>query len=70
MQEAWLVALERWPREGIPRNPGAWITTTARNRAIDRLRRGARAAGRSSRELEALGGDARSPTRCPTTGCG
>jgi len=39
VQEAWVVALERWPRDGIPRNPGAWITTTARNRAIDRLRR-------------------------------
>jgi RNA polymerase sigma-70 factor, ECF subfamily len=34
-----VVALERWPRLGIPENPGAWITTTARNRAIDRLRR-------------------------------
>jgi RNA polymerase sigma-70 factor (ECF subfamily) len=33
------VALERWPREGVPDNPGAWIVTTARNRAIDRLRR-------------------------------
>ena len=39
VQEAWVVALERWPRDGVPRNPGAWITTTARNRAIDRLRR-------------------------------
>ena len=34
-----MVALERWPRLGIPENPGAWITTTARNKAIDRLRR-------------------------------
>ncbi len=34
-----MTALERWPREGPPPNPGAWITTTARNRAIDRLRR-------------------------------
>jgi RNA polymerase sigma-70 factor (ECF subfamily) len=33
------VALERWPRTGLPDNPGAWITTTARNKAIDRLRR-------------------------------
>jgi len=33
------VALERWPRDGVPDNPGAWITTVARNRAIDRLRR-------------------------------
>src|SRR2546421_6533977 len=39
LQEAMLVALERWPVEGIPRNPSAWITTTARHKAIDRLRR-------------------------------
>ena len=38
-QDALLVALERWPAEGIPRNPGAWITTVARRKAIDRLRR-------------------------------
>lgn len=31
-----------WPRDGLPPNPGGWITTTARNRAIDRLRREAR----------------------------
>ena len=34
-----MVALERWPRDGVPRNPGAWITRVARNKAIDRLRR-------------------------------
>jgi RNA polymerase sigma-70 factor, ECF subfamily len=39
VQDAFAVALERWPREGLPRTPGAWIVTTARNRAIDRLRR-------------------------------
>jgi RNA polymerase sigma-70 factor (ECF subfamily) len=39
VQEAFVVALETWPERGIPDNPGAWITTTARNRAIDRLRR-------------------------------
>jgi RNA polymerase sigma-70 factor (ECF subfamily) len=39
VQEAFLKALERWPRDGIPANPGAWITRVARNRAIDRLRR-------------------------------
>jgi RNA polymerase sigma-70 factor (ECF subfamily) len=38
-QDAFARALERWDRDGIPRNPGAWLTTTARNRAIDRLRR-------------------------------
>ncbi|MDP2289631.1 MAG: sigma-70 family RNA polymerase sigma factor [Actinomycetota bacterium] len=37
--EAFAIAAERWPREGVPPNPGAWITTTARNRAIDRIRR-------------------------------
>ncbi len=42
VQEAFVVALERWPRDGLPANPGAWITTTARNRAIDRLRRARR----------------------------
>jgi len=38
-QDAFGTALERWPRDGIPHRPGAWLTTTARNRAIDRLRR-------------------------------
>ncbi|HET7726952.1 MAG TPA: RNA polymerase sigma factor [Candidatus Limnocylindrales bacterium] len=37
--DAFVTALERWPVEGMPANPGAWVTTTARNRAIDRLRR-------------------------------
>ena len=39
VQEAFLIAVERWPVTGLPPNPGGWITTTARNRAIDRLRR-------------------------------
>jgi RNA polymerase sigma-70 factor, ECF subfamily len=39
VQEAFVVASERWPTAGLPPNPGGWITTTARNRAIDRLRR-------------------------------
>jgi RNA polymerase sigma-70 factor, ECF subfamily len=39
VQDAFTTALERWPREGLPRTPGAWIVTTARNRAIDRIRR-------------------------------
>ncbi len=38
-QEAFAVAAERWPREGTPANPAAWLITTARNRAIDRIRR-------------------------------
>ncbi|KJF73840.1 RNA polymerase sigma factor [Agrobacterium arsenijevicii] len=38
-QDAFVLALERWPREGIPRNPAAWLTQVAKNRALDRLRR-------------------------------
>jgi RNA polymerase sigma-70 factor (ECF subfamily) len=40
-QDAFARAVEVWPRDGVPRNTGAWLTTTARNRAIDRLRRDA-----------------------------
>jgi len=39
VQQAFVVALERWPVTGVPPNPGGWIVTTARNKAIDRLRR-------------------------------
>ncbi len=56
VQEAWVVALERWPREGTPRNPGAWITRVARNKAIDRLRRERTLEGKIA-ELERLGSD-------------
>jgi len=42
VQDAFAVALHKWPRDGLPPNPGGWITTTARNRAIDRLRRESR----------------------------
>jgi RNA polymerase sigma-70 factor (ECF subfamily) len=48
--EAFSIAAEQWPRTGIPPNPGGWITTTARNRAIDRLRR---ESTRSQRHLAA-----------------
>jgi RNA polymerase sigma-70 factor (ECF subfamily) len=46
VQEAFVAALETWPARGLPDNPAAWITTTARNRAIDRLRRDRRFAER------------------------
>ncbi len=39
MQEAFATAVERWPVDGAPRNPGAWLVATARNSAVDRIRR-------------------------------
>jgi RNA polymerase sigma-70 factor (ECF subfamily) len=60
LQEAALTALERWPVDGVPRNPAAWLTTTARNKALDRLRREGRRGEkevRAMRELEAGGAD-------------
>ena len=60
VQDAFLRALELWPERGVPANPGGWIVTTARNRAIDRLRR-ARVLEDKVRELEALGPAAETP---------
>jgi RNA polymerase sigma-70 factor (ECF subfamily) len=59
VQDAFAVALERWPRDGLPDNPGAWIVTTARNRAIDRLRRDrvGRARSETAERLRALTDD-------------
>ncbi len=51
VQEAFAVAVETWPRTGVPEYPAAWILTTARRRAIDRLRR-ARTLERKRRELD------------------
>lgn len=45
-QDAFAQAVARWSRDGVPRSPGAWLTTTARNRALDRLRRGTAEANR------------------------
>jgi RNA polymerase sigma-70 factor, ECF subfamily len=50
VQEAFAVAAERWPSTGVPPNPGGWIVTTARNKALDRLRR---ESARFGREAEA-----------------
>ena len=83
VQDAFIAALEVWPDRGIPDNPGAWITTTARNRAIDRLRRRRRLRDKTDelgprcRDRGGAGGDRarrrrRSERRCPspTTDCG
>jgi RNA polymerase sigma factor (sigma-70 family) len=45
-QEAFAIAAERWPAAGVPANPGGWLVTTARNRAIDRIRRERTLAGK------------------------
>jgi len=53
VQDAFVRALEVWPAQGLPDNPGAWITTVARNKALDRIRRASRLEDKV-RELEAL----------------
>jgi RNA polymerase sigma-70 factor (ECF subfamily) len=60
VQEAFTAALERWPVDGVPDNPAGWIVTTARNRAIDRLRRD-RTLALKTEILGALERDAREP---------
>ena len=57
-QEALVTAMERWPEAGIPENPGAWLMTTAKNRAIDHIRRGPPPAFElATRELPTAGRD-------------
>ena len=63
-QDALVSALEHWPRGGIPERPGAWLTTTARRLAIDRLRRSARFRER----LVTLGIEASEMDSAPSTG--
>jgi RNA polymerase sigma-70 factor (ECF subfamily) len=54
--EAFAVAAERWPADGVPTNPGAWLTTTANRKAIDRIRRQGKRAGKQ-REAQLLHDD-------------
>ena len=60
-QDALVAALEQWPRAGVPDKPGAWLMATAKNRAIDRLRRGEMAA-RKREELGRKSSCRRSPS--------
>jgi RNA polymerase sigma-70 factor, ECF subfamily len=55
--EAFAIAAEKWPVSGVPPNPGGWITTTARNRAIDRLRREASRGDRHRAAHRLAGGE-------------
>jgi RNA polymerase sigma-70 factor (ECF subfamily) len=52
VQDAFVVATEKWPEDGLPPNPGGWIVTTARNRAIDKLRRESSREERHARAVE------------------
>jgi RNA polymerase sigma-70 factor (ECF subfamily) len=58
VQDAFTVAVARWPSDGEPPNPGAWIVTTARNRAIDKLRRESIRAERHAQAHHLYGADA------------
>jgi RNA polymerase sigma-70 factor (ECF subfamily) len=55
VQEAFAVAAERWPSDGLPPNPGGWIVTTARNKALDRLRRESTRPGREAAAVALIG---------------
>src|SRR5580700_4567265 len=55
VQEAFAVAAERWPSDGLPPNPGGWIVTTARNKALDRLRRESTRSGREAQAVALIG---------------
>ena len=65
-QEAFAIAAGRWPRDGAPHNPGAWLMTTARNRAIDRLRRERTLAGQDAPARGARGDGATRWTTRPS----
>ena len=69
-QDAFAIAAARWPRDGTPANPRAWLVTTARNRAIDRIRRD-RTLAAKTRLLEvptAVEDDDWTRRRSPTSG--
>ena len=70
--EAFATAVERWPADGVPPNPGAWLTTTANRKAIDRLRREQQARRQAQGGADVV---RRRPARAPrapstTTGSG
>ena len=67
VQDAFTVALERWPRSGLPPNPGAWITTTARNRGIDQLRRESSRRDRHAQAAVLYGGREPAPETGPVS---
>jgi RNA polymerase sigma-70 factor, ECF subfamily len=61
VQDAFTVAVAKWPTDGLPPNPGAWIVTTARNRAIDKLRRESLRGERHAQAQHLYGATAQAP---------
>lgn len=61
LHDAFHAALQQWPRDGMPDNPRAWLVSTGRFKAIDRLRRGARFGGQLNEQVRALEAGARDP---------
>jgi RNA polymerase sigma factor (sigma-70 family) len=61
VQDAAVAALERWPRDGAPDNPRAWLTVVARNRGLDRLRREAKRSGKELSTMDPFAGEAPVP---------
>ncbi len=61
LQDAVVTALEKWRREGLPENPAAWLTTVARNKALDRLRRESRREAKERESYELLAEPAEAP---------
>jgi RNA polymerase sigma-70 factor (ECF subfamily) len=57
VQDAAVAALERWPHDGVPNDPRAWLTVVARNRALDRLRREAKRSGKEATTMDPFGGE-------------
>jgi RNA polymerase sigma-70 factor (ECF subfamily) len=61
VQDAAVTALERWPRDGVPADPRAWLTVVARNRALDRLRREAKRLGKEATTMNVFSGEPSTP---------
>jgi RNA polymerase sigma-70 factor (ECF subfamily) len=68
VQDAFEIAVAAWRRDGVPANPGAWLTVAARRRAIDRLRRDRSLADRAQRLTELVRLDAQGPAAVTDTG--
>ena len=68
--EAFATAVERWPADGVPPNPGGWLTTTARRKAVDRIRRDNKRDDKHKQAHMMYDDPPRLPTPSTTTGSG